>query len=134
MRAIADPALPTCVELRTPDEAGPPTSATSQAIWRGPRAARARAVVLLTTLLTALLGCGTAPPRAAFDLAIDPTERNDLSTARPEQLARLQGLLESHHAGMPAPAWRSFLELPISIDKTLDQPEAADDEHSYWFN
>ena len=69
-----------------------------------------------------------------FDLAIDPTERNDLSTARPEQLARLQGLLESHHAGMPAPAWRSFLELPISIDKTLDQPEAADDEYTYWFN
>jgi uncharacterized sulfatase len=69
-----------------------------------------------------------------FDLATDPTERTDLSTSRPDQLARLRQLLESHHAGMPAPAWRSFIEWPITLDKTLDQPEAADDEYTYWFN
>lgn len=33
-----------------------------------------------------------------FDLAADPTERNNLAGARPEDAARLGGMLEAHHA------------------------------------
>ncbi|MEI7447162.1 MAG: sulfatase-like hydrolase/transferase, partial [Burkholderiales bacterium] len=69
-----------------------------------------------------------------FDLANDPTERRDLSKERPEQLARLRGLLERHHAGMPPPAWRSFIEIPITIDRTLEEGARPEDEHTYWIN
>jgi arylsulfatase A-like enzyme len=69
-----------------------------------------------------------------FDLATDPTERTDVSGARPEQVARLRSLMDAHHAGMPPPRWRSFLEFPVSIDRTLDEPQRPDDEHTYWIN
>jgi len=69
-----------------------------------------------------------------FDLASDPTERTDLSAARPEQVARLRALLQAHHADMPPPAWRSFIELPVAIDRTLDQPSGPDDDFTYWIN
>ncbi|MFM1987781.1 MAG: hypothetical protein RJA99_738 [Pseudomonadota bacterium] len=69
-----------------------------------------------------------------FDLSTDPTERRDLSRERPEQLARLRGLLERHHAGMPAPLWRSFIELPVAIDRTLEQGSTPDDDYTYWIN
>jgi len=69
-----------------------------------------------------------------FDLASDPTERTDLSATRPEQVARLRGLLQAHHADMPPPAWRSFIELPVAIDRTLDQPSGPDDDFTYWIN
>jgi uncharacterized sulfatase len=35
---------------------------------------------------------------------------------------------------MPKPLWPSFLELPIAIDKTLDQPMTANDAYTYWWN
>jgi uncharacterized sulfatase len=78
----------------------------------------------------------SARPRRAwlFDLAADPTERNDLSAQRPDKLAQLQALLDSHHAKMPPPLWPSFLEFPVLIDKTLDQPDAPGDEYTYWVN
>ena len=69
-----------------------------------------------------------------FDLAGDPTERNDLSAARPDEVARLRALMDAHHGPMPPPAWRSFLEFPVSIDRTLDQPQRPDDEYTYWIN
>ena len=123
MRAIADPALPTCVELRTPDEAGPPTSGTSQAIWRGPRAARARAVVLLTTLLTALLGCGTAPPRAAFDLAIDPgciRLADALDTASTQA-----GTVDAETVRVPSARWLRADRLAASFAGEAQSPAAV---------
>lgn len=69
-----------------------------------------------------------------FDLNRDPTEQTDLAAQQPQRLAHLQALLQAHHAGMPEPAWPSFLQLPVSIDKTLDQPEHAQDTYTYWFN
>jgi len=69
-----------------------------------------------------------------FDLATDPTERSDLSATRPDQVARLRALLRAHHADMPPPAWRSFIEIPVTIDRTLDKPGGPDDDYTYWFN
>lgn len=69
-----------------------------------------------------------------FNLKQDPTEKNNLVSERADQLALMQGLLDKHHANMPAPLWPSFIEMPISIDKTLDQPDVAGDEVVYWYN
>lgn len=69
-----------------------------------------------------------------FHLNTDPTEQNNLAEQEPAQLAQLQALLKAHHDPMPKPLWPSFLELPIAIDKTLDQPMTADDAYTYWWN
>lgn len=69
-----------------------------------------------------------------FDLRTDPTERRNLASLRPDKLKELQELQSGHHAQMPDPLWPSFLEVPIRIDKTLDQPLAPGDEYTYWVN
>jgi uncharacterized sulfatase len=69
-----------------------------------------------------------------FDLNTDPTERKDLALLRPDKLAELKALMTAHHANMPAPMWPSFLEGPIFIDKTLDQPHQEGDVFTYWVN
>jgi arylsulfatase A-like enzyme len=69
-----------------------------------------------------------------FNLGVDPTERVNLAAQRPDKLAQMKAQLAAHHASMPAPLWPSFLEMPVSIDKTLDQKEAPGDEYTYWVN
>ncbi len=69
-----------------------------------------------------------------FNLNEDPTEKNNLLDAQPLKAAALQKLLQVHHAQMPAPLWPSFLEVPIAIDKTLDQKMTSKDEYTYWAN
>jgi uncharacterized sulfatase len=69
-----------------------------------------------------------------FHLQQDPTEKNNLVATQPQKLAQLKALLQAHHAGMPPPMWPSFIQAPIYIDKTLDQPKSADDEYTYWSN
>ncbi len=77
----------------------------------------------------------TRPARTwLFNLALDPTEKLDLAARQPEKLAQLKALLETHHARMPPPLWPSFIEMPVSIDKTLDQPESPADQYTYWAN
>ncbi len=69
-----------------------------------------------------------------FNLNVDPTEQNNLATVAHGELLRLRALLEQHHLNMPPPLWASFIEIPILIDKTLDQKESPDDEYTYWYN
>ncbi len=69
-----------------------------------------------------------------FNLNEDPTEKNNLASAQPQRVAQLKTALEAHHANLPAPLWPSFIEMPVTIDKTLDQKEAPDDEYTYWIN
>lgn len=69
-----------------------------------------------------------------FDLHADPTEKTDLAAREPAQLARLRALLEAHNAQMPPPLWPSFIEMPILIDKTLDQKQLPEDAYTYWYN
>lgn len=69
-----------------------------------------------------------------YNLNDDPTEQHNLAAQRADKVAELQALLAKHNAQMVAPAWPSFIEMPVQIDKTLDQPEAADDEYVYWQN
>jgi len=69
-----------------------------------------------------------------YDLNSDPTEKNNLALQQPEKLAQMKAALVAHHAPMPAALWPSFLEIPIYIDKTLDQTTQAGDEYTYWSN
>lgn len=69
-----------------------------------------------------------------FNLGDDPTEKRNLAQTEPGKLAELKARLEAHHAPMPAALWPSFIELPVAIDKTLDQKQTADDEYTYWYN
>lgn len=69
-----------------------------------------------------------------FNLNEDPTERHNLIASRADKRDALRKLLESHHAGMPAPLWPSFIALPVMIDKTLDKKQLPGDEYTYWFN
>lgn len=69
-----------------------------------------------------------------FNLREDPTERNNLAQSQPQKLAELKALMQAHHATMPPPLWESFLEGPIFIDKTLNQPQLPGDEYTYWVN
>jgi len=69
-----------------------------------------------------------------FNLAQDPTEKRNLAPQQPERLAQMKATLAAHHAQMPPPLWPSFIQLPIAIDKTLDQKQTAQDEYTYWYN
>lgn len=69
-----------------------------------------------------------------FDLRSDPTERDDRAGREGVTLQRLKAEMTRHHQGLPAPLWQSFLEVPVFIDKTLDQPHGPDDTHTYWVN
>jgi uncharacterized sulfatase len=69
-----------------------------------------------------------------FNLNEDPTEKVNLAARQPEKVAQLKALLEAHHANMPPSLWPPFLEIPVMIDKTLDQKETPEDEYTYWIN
>jgi uncharacterized sulfatase len=69
-----------------------------------------------------------------FNLATDPTEKNNLAGTQPEKIATMKALLIAHHANMPPSQWPSFLEMPVDIDKTLDQIHLPSDEYTYWSN
>ena len=69
-----------------------------------------------------------------YNLNTDPTEKNNLAATEPEKLAQLKAKLQAHHAGMPDPRWPSFIEMPIAIDKTLDQKMTPQDDYTYWYN
>jgi arylsulfatase A-like enzyme len=69
-----------------------------------------------------------------FNLNEDPTEQINLSDKRPDKVDALKALLAEHNAQQAKPLWPSVFEAPVSIDKTRDQPQAADDEYIYWAN
>ena len=69
-----------------------------------------------------------------FNLREDPTEQRNLAASQPQRLAQLKAMQQAHHAPMPPSQWASFIELPVLIDKTLDQKQLPADEYTYWFN
>ncbi|MES2883388.1 MAG: sulfatase [Pseudomonadota bacterium] len=69
-----------------------------------------------------------------FHLDEDPTEQRNLAESQPEKVAELRALLAAHNAQMKPALWPSFVEFPVMVDKTLDQPEAPEDDYVYWQN
>ena len=75
------------------------------------------------------------PPRTwLFDLAHDPTERDDLSASRPDIVRRLRAELAAHDQGLAKPRWPALLEEPIRIDYPADAPWKPGQEYVYWPN
>jgi arylsulfatase A-like enzyme len=69
-----------------------------------------------------------------YDLAADPTERNDLSRAQPEKLKAMQALLAAQDAQMVKPLWPSLLQGPVFIDHPSGQPQKKGEEYIMWDN
>jgi arylsulfatase A-like enzyme len=69
-----------------------------------------------------------------FDLARDPTERDDLSAARPDKLAELSALLAAHEVQMVEPLWPALVEGSVAVDHSLVEPMLEGDEYVYWAN
>lgn len=69
-----------------------------------------------------------------YHLDEDPTEQRNLAAAQPEKVTELKALLAAHNAQMKPAMWPSFVELPVSVDKVLTEPDAPGDEFVYWQN
>jgi arylsulfatase A-like enzyme len=69
-----------------------------------------------------------------FDLAADPTERNDLSASRRDEVQVLSAKLAAHDRELARPLWPALLEEPIRIDVPADAPWKPGQEYVYWPN
>jgi arylsulfatase A-like enzyme len=69
-----------------------------------------------------------------FDLSTDPTERHDLSRARPDKLRELQAVLAQLDGQMQKPAWPSLVSGAFYIDHPGGQRAKPSDEYVYWDN
>jgi uncharacterized sulfatase len=75
-------------------------------------------------------------PRAKwlFNLALDPTEQNNLAADNLEKVAELETLLAAHNTEQVEPLWPSVFNAPQLIDKTSNEPFEEGDEFIYWPN
>jgi uncharacterized sulfatase len=69
-----------------------------------------------------------------FDLAKDPTERNNLVETRPDKLKELSAILDAHHANRTPPLYEPAADSPVMIDKTMAERFEEGDEYIYWPN
>ncbi len=66
--------------------------------------------------------------RWLYRLADDPTEQHNLIDEQPEQAALLAAKFDAWNAEQHEPLWSSQTDGPVSIDKTISEPESEDDE------
>lgn len=71
------------------------------------------------------------PQKWLYNLAVDPTEQNNLATRRPAKLKELSELLAAHQAAARGPLYESIAEMPVMIDKTLAERFEPGDEYVY---
>ena len=69
-----------------------------------------------------------------YNLAVDPTERHDLSRAEPERLKAMLATLKTQDAQMAKPLWPSLLQGPIAVDHPSGVPSKKADEYILWDN
>ena len=69
-----------------------------------------------------------------FDLEADPTEQENLAMAQPQRVAELKALLAAHNANQAPPAWESYIEVPVLVDKHGLETYEQGDEYSYFPN
>lgn len=67
-----------------------------------------------------------------FNLKEDPTEQKNLADQMPEKVAELRALIDEHNKTQREPLFPAVGELPVIIDKTLEEPATKDDEYIYW--
>jgi len=69
-----------------------------------------------------------------FNLAVDPTEQNNLAAQNGEKVAELEALLAGHNEEQVEPLWPSVFNSSQLIDKTTNEPYEEGDEFIYWPN
>jgi len=69
-----------------------------------------------------------------FNLAVDPTEQNNLAAQNGEKVAELEALLAGHNGEQVEPLWPSVFNSSQLIDKTTNEPYEEGDEFIYWPN
>ena len=69
-----------------------------------------------------------------YNLAADPGEKSNLAAQQPARVAAMKLKLQVWDKEQRKPLWPSLAERPIAIDKTLKQPQAANDAYFYWAN
>ena len=67
-----------------------------------------------------------------FHLAKDPTERTNLAASNPAKVAELKAAIAEHRRGGKGPLYPYVGEMPVTIDKTLEQKATEADEYIYW--
>ncbi len=67
-----------------------------------------------------------------FDLSVDPTEQVNLAEARPEKVAELRALLIEHNAKQAPALYPGGGQMPVLVDKTLEEVGTKEDEYIYW--
>jgi arylsulfatase A-like enzyme len=72
--------------------------------------------------------------RWLFNLAVDPTEQNNLASTMPQKVAELEGILDVHNAEQATPLWSSTTNSPQLIDKHGGQEYEQGDEYIYFPN
>ena len=72
--------------------------------------------------------------RWLFDLASDPTERQNLSADRPQKVAELQALLDAHDRVLGPRHFPALSEGAIPVDRSLREPYVRGEEFVYWPN
>jgi arylsulfatase A-like enzyme len=69
-----------------------------------------------------------------FDLAKDPTEKNNLAASQPERVARMKIDLMTWDKAQSKPMWPALGAGPIAIDKNMKQKLGAGDEYVFYAN
>lgn len=69
-----------------------------------------------------------------YDLAVDPTEQNNVSASHPDKLAELSALIDEHNARSRKPLYPYSAQMPVAVDKTLAEPFEDGDEYIVWPN
>ena len=74
----------------------------------------------------------TAGEGLAYNLNEDPTEQNNLADEMLEIVAELPALVDAHNATQRDPLFPAVAEMPVTIDKTLEEEAPEEDEYIYW--
>jgi uncharacterized sulfatase len=69
-----------------------------------------------------------------FNMAVDPTEKNNLADKEPDRVASMKKELEAFNATQVKPSWPSMAEAAIAIDKNLREKMVPSDEYVYYGN
>ena len=69
-----------------------------------------------------------------FNMALDPTEQNNLAAKEPDRVASMKKELEAFNATQVKPSWPSMAEAAIAIDKNLREQMLPSDEYVYYGN
>lgn len=69
-----------------------------------------------------------------YNLAVDPTERNELSKSDPARTKAMLALLKAQDAQSVKPMWPSLLQGPVLIDKPGGVKQQAGDDYILWDN